>query len=194
MRTFLAVALPTEITSNIGVIRDRLKKSLSGDIRWVRPEAVHLTLKFFGEVTPADAERIGAVVAGPAAAAAPFVLEIRGLGAFPDVNRPRVIWLGLAGETAALLSLHRELERELAAAGFPKEERPFSAHLTLGRVKIPKGIIGLAGAVETGAGVGAGRIPVGEIVLFKSELTPRGAIYTRLAAFPLREGFLPGHH
>jgi 2'-5' RNA ligase len=186
MRTFLAVTLPPEVTRNIGTIQGRLKKSLSGDIRWVRPEGIHLTLKFFGEVTAADAERIGAVVAGPAAGAAPFVLDVRGLGAFPDVNRPRVIWLGLAGETVALLSLHRELERELAAAGFPKEERPFSAHLTLGRVKIPKGILGLAGEVETGADVAAGRIPVGEIVLFKSELTPRGAIYTRLAAFPLR--------
>ena len=186
MRTFLAVALPPEVTRNIVAIRDRLKKSLWGDIRWVRPEGIHLTLKFFGEITPAEAERIGAVVAGTAAAAAPFVLEVRGLGSFPNLNRPRVIWLGLAGETVALLSLHRELERELAAAGFPEEERPFQAHLTLGRVKIPKGILGLAGAMETEAAVAAGRIPVNEIALFKSELTPRGAIYTRLAAFPLR--------
>ncbi|MDI9571169.1 MAG: RNA 2',3'-cyclic phosphodiesterase [Pseudomonadota bacterium] len=186
MRAFLAIALPPEVKANIGRIQERLKKSVPGDIRWVRPEGVHLTLKFFGEMTLPELERIKAAVAGPTAAAAPFVLEVRGLGAFPEVSRPRVIWLGLAGETAALMSLRGELERELARAGFPEEERPFRAHLTLGRVKIPKGVLGLARTVETETDMAAGRIPVEEIVLFKSELTPRGAIHTRLAAFPLR--------
>jgi len=186
LRIFLAISLPPEVLANIELLQNRLKRSLQGDIRWVRPAGIHLTLKFFGEVTPEAVEKITAVVAGPAAATAPFVLEARGLGAFPDMNRPRVIWLGVAGETGALLSLQRNLEQALSGAGFPREERPFRAHLTLGRVKVPKGILGLARAVETGGDEGAGKIPVGEVTLFESELTPRGAIYTRLAAFPLQ--------
>jgi len=186
MRIFLAIALPPEVAGNIAAIQRRLKKTLQGDVRWVRPEGIHLTLKFFGEATPEEAAKLAAVVAGPAGAAAPFVLEVRGLGAFPDAHRPRVIWLGIAGETGALLSLQRDLERALAGAGFPREERPFRAHLTLGRVKVPPGVVGLARAVAAEEGAGAGRIPVGEVALFKSELTPRGAVYTRLAAFPLQ--------
>ncbi len=186
MRTFLAIALPPAVSRNIEAIQNRLKRRLQGDIRWVRPAGIHLTLKFFGEVVPEAVEKIATAVAGPAAATAPFVLEARGLGAFPDVTRPRVIWLGVAGETGALLSLQRNLEQALSGAGFPREERPFRAHLTLGRVKVPKGILGLVQAVETGGDEGAGKIPVGEVTLFKSELTPRGAIYARLAAFPLQ--------
>jgi 2'-5' RNA ligase len=101
------------------------------------------------------------------------------------VARPRIIWLGIAGQLGRLLSLQKDLEEEFFLRGFPKEERPFRAHLTIGRVKIPKGIIGLAPAVEGAGKLTAGTFTVGEIVLFQSNLTPRGAIYSKLAAFPL---------
>ena len=186
MRTFLAIAPPPEVLRNIGTLQNRLQKDIQGVIRWVRPEGIHLTLKFFGEVSPEAVEKIDAAVSGPTAAVAPFNLAVRGVGVFPDVNRPRVVWVGIAGEIGALAALQRELERKLAAAGFPPEERPFRAHLTLGRVKVPRGIVGLSRAVETGAGVEAGIVPVREVALFKSELTPRGAVYTRLASYPLQ--------
>ena len=108
------------------------------------------------------------------------------MGAFPDVSRPRVIWLGITGQLAPLLSLQRDLEEVFSKLGFPKENRPFRAHLTMGRVKVPKGIIGLAPSVEAEGNLMAGNFTVGEITLFQSSLSPQGAIYSKLAAFPLQ--------
>ena len=186
MRVFLAVEVPLPIIKNIQKIQDILRRQVQGAIRWVRPEGVHLTLKFFGEVSSEEAGKIITAAAERTVTVPPFELEARGLGVFPDVNRPRVIWLGIAGEVGPLLLLQRELEETFGRLGFPKEERPFRAHLTLGRIKVPRGVPGLAGALEAAAAGRAGSFRVEEAALFQSELTPGGAIYTRLASFPLR--------
>jgi len=186
MRVFLAVEVPPPIIKNIQKIQDILRRQVHGVIRWVRPEGVHLTLKFFGEVSSEEAGKIITAAAERTVTVPPFELEARGLGVFPDVNRPRVIWLGIAGEVGPLLLLQRELEETFGRLGFPKEERPFRAHLTLGRIKVPRGVPGLAGALEAAAASRAGSFRVEEAALFRSELTPGGAIYTRLASFPLR--------
>jgi 2'-5' RNA ligase len=186
IRAFLAIDPPAVVLGNIQAMQNRLKKSVQGMIRWVRPEGIHLTMKFFGDISAQDVENISEVIARRTRAVPPFKLKISDLGAFPDVIRPRVIWLGITGQLAPLLSLQKDLEEEFAILGFPKEERPFRAHLTMGRVKVPKGIIGLAPAVEAGGNLTAGNFTVGEVTLFQSSLSPRGAIYTKLAAFPLQ--------
>ncbi len=110
MRVFLAVEVPPPIIKNIQKIQDILRRQVQGAIRWVRPEGVHLTLKFFGEVSSEEAGKIITAAAERTVTVPPFELEARGLGVFPDVNRPRVIWLGIAGEVGPLLLLQRELE------------------------------------------------------------------------------------
>lgn len=185
IRAFLAIDPPTVVLENIQAMQNRLKKSVQGVIRWVRPEGIHLTLKFFGDISAQNVENISEVIARRTTAVPPFALEIKGLGAFPDLTRPRVIWLGIKGQLGQLLSLQKDLEEEFFLLGFPEEDRPFRAHLTMGRVKVPKGIIGLAPAAEAAGNLTAGNFTVGEVVLFQSSLSPRGAIYTKLAAFPL---------
>ena len=186
IRAFLAIDPSEVVLDNIQALQNRLKKSIQGAIRWVRPEGIHLTLKFFGDISAYDVENISETIASKTTTVPPITLEIRGMGAFPDVNRPRVIWLGITGQLAPLLSLQRDLEEVFSKLGFPKENRPFRAHLTMGRVRVPKGIIGLAPSVEAGRNLMAGNFTVGEITLFQSSLSPQGAIYSKLAAFPLQ--------
>ena len=186
LRAFLAVEPPAAVRGEIAAIQERLKKTVRGVIRWVRPAGIHLTLKFFGNIPPPAVDRISEAVAARTVGVAPFDLTVRTVGVFPDLNRPRVVWLGMAGEVERLLVLQTSLERAFGVLGFPREERPFRAHLTLGRIKTPKGLVGLARAVEIGERATAGLFRADHLVLFRSELTPQGAVYARLAAFPLR--------
>jgi 2'-5' RNA ligase len=185
IRAFLALDPPGEILQAIGRIQVRLQRVIRGEVRWVRPEAIHLTLKFFGDIPESAVAGIAAVVEKAAAGAAPFSLEIGGAGVFPDRRRPRVLWLGMSGDVPRLLHFQQELEGELGMAGFPAEERPFRPHLTLARIKSPQGLTGLEKALEKGEGYAAGRFTASGIGLIRSELTPRGAVYTRLKWFPV---------
>ena len=184
IRSFLALDPPEEILREIGQVQNQLKKVIHGDVRWVRPESIHLTLKFFGDISENAVANISAVAGKAAAAVGPFELAIGGAGVFPDVNRPRVIWLGMNGDVARLVTFQKGLERALQEIGFPREERPFRPHLTLGRIKMPKGVTGLAEALKKGETYTAGQFTASSLSLFKSDLTPRGAIYTRIAGYP----------
>ena len=184
IRSFLALDTPEKIREGIGAVQSRLKKIIHGDIRWARPEGIHLTLKFFGNISEDDVVNISAVVEKLAAGSLPLVLTIGGTGAFPDPHRPRVVYLGMNGDVERLIAFQKELERALETIGFPREERPFLPHLTLGRIKSPGGLIGLAGVVEKGESYTAGEFSASGLGLFKSDLTPRGAVYTRLAWYP----------
>jgi len=184
IRTFLAIELPAEVMKDIGVVQTRLKKSLQGIIRWVRPEGIHLTLKFFGDISERDSATISRIVADHASGIKPFTLYVRTLGAFPDLNRPRVIWLGVGGDVQRLMLFQKSLDQKLYENGFAKEEQSFKPHLTLARIKEHRGLIGLAKAVEKRDNYEAGHFNAGELVLFRSRLTPAGAVYTKLACFP----------
>lgn len=184
LRVFLALVPPGEILRRVGEIQGRLRVLLRGDIGWVRPEGIHLTLKFFGDILPGDVARIAALVGEAAARQRPLRLSLGGTGVFPDPRRPRVLWLGLDGDVQPLLGFQRGLEGGLAGIGFPPEGRPFRPHLTLARIRSPRGLTGLAQALEPG-GAGAAGFVTAAIALVRSELTPRGAIYTRLHDFPL---------
>jgi 2'-5' RNA ligase len=183
IRSFLALDPPEEILREIGRVQDRLRKLIHGDVRWARPESIHLTLKFFGDIPERDVANISAVAGKAAAEVGPFDLTIGGAGVFPDPHRPRIIWLGMSGDVARLVTFQQGMELALREIGFAREERPFRPHLTLGRIKTPKGLIGLTGVLGKGETYTAGRFTASGLGLFKSDLTPRGAIYTRLAGY-----------
>jgi 2'-5' RNA ligase len=183
IRSFLALDPPEEVLKEIASIQNRLRKLIHGDIRWVRPEGIHLTLKFFGDVSGDDVANIATVVEKAVEGERSFSLAIGGAGIFPDPNRPRVLWLGMNGDVERLLVFQKGLDQALLQIGFPREERPFRPHLTLGRIKTSRGLIGLAQALEKGEEYAAGRFIASGLSLFQSELTLRGAIYTRLKWF-----------
>jgi 2'-5' RNA ligase len=187
IRAFLAVDPPEEVLNEVGRIQDRFKKTIQGDIRWVRPEGIHLTLKFFGYVSEADIANISQVVRNSIVNVKPFTLNVRRVGVFPSVNRARVLWLGMDGDVDTLIDLQKKIDKGLQEYGFEMENRPLSPHVTLARIKEPKGLIGLAKIIEKSEEYAAGSFSVGDLNLFKSTLTPKGAIYTKLAYFPFAE-------
>ncbi len=184
IRAFLAIDPPDEVIREIGAVQGRLRKLIEGDIRWVRPEGIHLTLKFFGDIFAADVANITAAAEKAVEKEEPFSLLIGGAGVFPDPRRPRVLWLGMNGDVERLLAFQKGLDQSLHEIGFPREERPFRPHLTLGRIKTPRGLIGLARALEKGEEYTAGRFVASGLSLLQSELTPRGAMYKQLKWFP----------
>lgn len=183
VRAFLAVDLPGEIKDEIGGLQERLKQDLEG-IRWTRPEGIHLTLKFFGDIGRAQVEAITGVVTEKTAGVAPFSLSLGRMGAFPHLDRPRVLWVGLAGDTARLSAFQQDLEAALEEVGFKSEKRSFKPHLTLGRARSSRGmIIGLRDKISR-RGVESDRtFTASGLTLFRSELKPGGAVYTRLFDF-----------
>jgi len=184
IRSFLALDPPEEVLGEIASIQNRLRKFIQGDIRWVRPEGIHSTLKFFGDISGDDVANIAATVEKAAEKEMPFSLAIGGVGVFPDPHRPRVLWLGMNGDVERLRVFQKGIEQALLQIGFPREQRPYRPHLTLGRIRSLKGLIGLARALEKGEEYTAGRFIASGLSLIQSELTPRGAIYTRLKWCP----------
>ncbi len=184
IRAFLAIDPPEDVLQRIGAFQDLLKRKIQGVLSWVRPRGMHLTLKFFGDIPPGDAERISTAVEPLAAGTSPIHLEVRKTGVFPDSSRPRVLWVGLEGDVHHLTVLQKSIERALEAEGFPREARPFRPHLTLGRIKTPRGLVGLARSMEEAAEWEAGGFVAPELCLIKSDLTPQGAVYTKLATYP----------
>lgn len=186
IRAFLAMDPPPEVLRRIVDIQEVLKKTLRGPISWVRPEGIHLTLKFFGDMAAEDLPPISEVVSGQAAGMRALHLNIKGLGVFPGIRRPRVLWLGVGGEVARLIALQGVLDQGFETCGIKKEERPFRAHLTLARIKSPQGLSGLDKVLEEKEAESAGSFEAKGLILFKSDLTPKGAIYTVLADFPFQ--------
>jgi len=186
IRVFLAMDPPPEVLQRIADIQEVLKKTFRGSISWVRPEGIHLTLKFFGDMAAEDLSPISEVVSGQAAGTHPLHLNIRGLGVFPGIRRPRVLWLGVGGEVTRLIALQRVLDQGFETCGIKQEERPFRAHLTLARIKSPQGLSGLDKVLEEKEAESAGSFEAKGLILFKSDLTPKGAIYTVLADFPFQ--------
>jgi 2'-5' RNA ligase len=178
VRAFVALELDERLRESIGDLQKQLRPRLAG-IRLARPEGIHLTLRFLGPTSPAQVEKLGPLLAEAASSCPPADARVAGLGTFPARGRPRVLWLGLEVE-ASILDLQRACERAARSVGFEREERPFTAHLTLGRWRAPAPRPDLP-AVDLGT------IRLERLVLFRSDLRPDGAVYTSVAGFALGE-------
>lgn len=185
IRAFLAIEPAAEILAAVARLQEKLKREISGKISWPRPQGNHLTLKFFGNIDLTDVENISAAVKRQAATVPPLMLKVEKMGVFPGLRKPRVLWLGTSGDIERLMLLQNKMEEDFELLGFPRENRPFRAHLTLGRIKDARATAGIDAAMKKHGEFAAGEFRVHELILFRSKLTPQGAIYTKLATFPL---------
>ncbi len=186
LRAFIAVEIPPEIRDAIGDIRRKLKKT-GADARWVKPENMHLTLRFLGNDVPRETvEAIGAMLPRHLSTIEQFTIAVNGLGGFPNVTRPRIVWLGIQPPDGPLLALREAVENAVEEAGWPRDERRFAAHLTLGRVRSQSGIGNLRRVLESGGNDPVGSTIVDSVALIRSNLTPKGPVYETLTTVPLR--------
>lgn len=183
MRLFVAVNLSSEIRERLATVQDRLRHA-QADVSWVRPENIHITLKFLGETEEKRLPSIREALADAARTGASFPMEIAGVGSFGG-RVPRVVWVGVRDGARPLTDLARQVEHVLARLGFPKEKREFSAHLTLGRVRSPRNAEGLLATLHAAREEQFGSITAREFVLMQSQLQPSGSVYTLLERFSL---------
>jgi 2'-5' RNA ligase len=163
---------------------DRLRAVAAG-VAWVAPGNLHVTLKFLGGVETSRLEAVQSALTRAVHGHSPFDVVIVGLGAFPSATRARVIWAGIEGGRDELAALAAAVEREVAPVGFPTEERAFSPHVTLGRVREPRRNERLAEAVASATSERFGAVRVERVSLMRSDLSPRGARHTELSAHAL---------
>ena len=185
MRAFVAVEIPEDLLKTLAGVQAGLK-SRGVRARWTRPENLHLTLKFLGVIAAGQLDVVTQALRSTAAAHGAFTLTAAGIGVFPGLRRPRVLWAGLSGATDALMQLQRELDDRLEAFGFSRDARGFHGHLTLGRFTEEAGAGGIAAAISGYAAECFGGFDVQELVLFQSDLKPKGPVYTVLARAQLR--------
>lgn len=176
LRAFLAIPLPDDLRRRARRLQQELSSGLP-DVRWVRPESLHLTLRFLPDLPEETVEKIGQIMLSVGALHPPFRIDVSTLGTFPGPTRARVLWLGIDGG-AALGGLFQTLDERLAAIGLPRETRPFTPHLTLGRRRQP-------GAVsqdlrQRHAALSLGGFQADRMILFESRLTARGALHLPL--------------
>lgn len=187
IRAFIAVDVPFLVKRELEKFSRELKKT-GALVTWVKPERMHLTLKFLGDVSPGIIEPIGQALQQAAAGFHPVHLQPAGCGAFPSIKQMRVVWVGLRGDVERLQTLQKRVETALTTLGFAAEERPFKAHLTLGRVKGRKHLNSLQEALLAHRAFAAGGFEVTELTLYKSDLRPTGPIYEPLFRVPLGIG------
>jgi RNA 2',3'-cyclic 3'-phosphodiesterase len=183
IRSFIAIELPEEVRSGLKKTQGLLKSDNPQIARWVDPASIHLTLKFLGNIPADKVAPISQLMKKAAGEVKPFRLEVKGLGAFPTLSRPQVIWVGLTGEIEQLQKLQNCLESQISPLGFPTENRAFTPHLTLARLRDTAAAIERQKLGEKISSIDLGlcfSISVNSISLMRSQLTPAGAIYTRL--------------
>jgi len=187
IRSFIALELPPDLKSRMEELQRALRRT-DADVKWVRPEGVHLTLKFLGYIRPEDVERVSLAVGPVVSAWEPFQVRLKGMGGFPSSRSPRVVWVGVDLGKEQVQSLQEAVEKKTAELSFPSEKRAFSPHLTLGRVRSPRGRADLARALEEQKESEVGTFRASEVFLFRSELKPTGAVYTKLRSFEMKRG------
>ncbi|MBN1857254.1 MAG: RNA 2',3'-cyclic phosphodiesterase [Dehalococcoidia bacterium] len=189
IRAFVAIELPTDLKKGLSVIIDGLKRNSYAPVKWVGVSGIHLTLKFLGQLPVTRIEEVQRAVTAACTGTGPLRLQITTLGSFPGNSQPRVIWAGLDGEVEKLSELASRIDTSITALGFPRESRPFTPHLTLGRVR-PEAAA--RARSELGQVVLSERQPTGlsfvatGVSLMQSYLKPQGAMYTCLCSIPLR--------
>ncbi len=185
MRVFVAVELPDAVRNALHEGTNLLRQS-NPAVRWVPPDNMHITLKFLGEITENRTARVREAVTAAAVRHPPFQVALGSVGAFPNLNRPRVVWIGVREGAEPLAALAADADSALEAEGFMREKRPFRAHLTVGRCRKPAPLAGASSAV-----VPNDVFLVDRVVVMESHLQPRGARYEVIGVCPLG-GSCPG--
>ena len=184
-RCFIAISLPREILDQIGLYLQELKE-ISPRVRWVKPAAIHITLKFLAEQSEEVVKVVETELTGLGEVSPPFELSVVGTGCFPNKNRPRVFWLGLEHDARnSLFKVHEWIDRHLEPLGFEREKRRFSPHLTLGRVKEPSDHQNIYDHFVQNP-YPPSKFTVQEVVFMRSELRPDGAKYTAIGKYFLK--------
>ncbi len=187
IRSFLAIELSEGLKETVAEYIRELGQ-VPSRIKWVSPLQTHLTLKFFGSITEETIENIFRTLSPVLSTYPRFCLTLKGLGAFPNLFRPRVIWFSVGGETKILQGLHQTIEQALIPLGIPKEDRPFQGHLTLGRNKENQVNEKLYRRLSEYSKEETALFEVEEVTLFRSDLKPAGPVYSKLKTFPLFKG------
>jgi RNA 2',3'-cyclic 3'-phosphodiesterase len=192
IRTFIAIELDPPLKEAIAAVQESLKRELHGlaagvRLQWARANAIHLTLKFLGDI---EEGRVGDILRALEEAGRshePFSVDVKGFGVFSNPRAPRVLWMGLSGQTDRLIRLAGSIDAALMPLGFPVEPKPYTPHLTLARVKEQSRTIGnaLADSGMMGDVTSRGTLPIRAVALMKSELTLSGSVYSRLGAVAL---------
>lgn len=187
IRSFIALEMPDEVKETVALIIKRLRPAQHRYVKWVSPDGTHLTVKFLGNIFPSQISQITGIMKTAADKVPPLELRLGGLGMFPNEQRPRVIWVALEGNTEPLAAMQREIEQALVPLGFVAENRAFTPHLTLGRVRdnaTPDERREIAGVVKDKKIDYEAVFTLRELSLMKSTLTPTGAIYNRIDSAP----------
>jgi len=184
-RLFCAIELPAHLRAKLKHHIHQLREAQpDAAASWSRPENIHLTLKFFGNVGQNRIPNISAALSRAVASDTPFQIRVGGVGVFPRPSQARVLWIGVLDPTAKLTELQEAVEQECATEGFEKEERAYRPHLTIARLRRPEGARQLAEA-HLGLMFEPSELTVNELVLFRSELSSKGSIYTPLTRHEL---------
>jgi 2'-5' RNA ligase len=187
MRVFIAIEIDEHIRKSLADLQKQLRDQADirkGDVKWVNPESVHLTLKFLGEIKDSAVVEVCNIVENTAAQHSSFELAIESVGCF-GTKAARVLWVGTGQGNERLFLLQNELEKNMAQAGWPEEARGFSGHLTLCRIKNAKAGVRLAGLCQDYNDFKLGTILVDSVSVYQSQLTPAGPIYTVLGNYKL---------
>jgi RNA 2',3'-cyclic 3'-phosphodiesterase len=186
VRTFIAVEIPGEVKNRAHQLISALRVA-PANVKWVSPEHMHWTLKFLGDVDIREIPRICEAVSQAVEPLAPFDVEARGAGAFPDGQRPRTVWVGVGDGAESMIELHDAIEQALAPLGYRPENRRFRPHLTIGRVRnSPTGIEELGELIEQNAAFASGLSTIYEVVILSSELGREGPTHEVLGHAELR--------
>jgi len=187
MRTFIAIELPQEIKDFLSRLQGELKASRA-DVKWVEPKNIHLTLKFLGEIDEKKLEKVSEIMQETVKEKDKFQMRISSLGAFPKIDSPRVIWVGVALGDKEVKAIAEDLEEKISKIGIPREARPFSSHITIGRAKSSLNRQELVQDLKNKADLGGKNLDfyVTKITLFQSTLTPKGPVYEALKEISLK--------
>lgn len=185
IRTFIAVEIPDELKKDADRLIVKLKP-FGPEVRWVRAANLHYTLRFLGDIEQNEISKLSEAVKSNIASIKPFPLRLSGLGCFPNAKRPRVVWLGADGDLEAFKQLAYQVESACRNTGFGKGDKPFSAHLTIGRIRNPRGLESFIDRLQK-VEYRSDEFEVKEVTVFKSDLSPRGPTYTPLAKLRLGE-------
>lgn len=186
LRTFIAIEMPESIRQKIQNLQAELK-SFPAKVTWVKPENIHLTLKFLGDTEDNTIDSIGDQLAISAASFSPFKINIGGVGAFPNFKQPRVFWVGSPTGADKLVEIAAEIDQRMNTLGFETDKRKYSAHFTIARVRDSRGIGPMVKSLQSKHDFDAGEFIVNKISLIKSELTPQGPIYSVLKTVGLKQ-------